>query len=385
VNNDLSKSSSTAGLPMRLLIVDDEEAQMKALCHTLSDHGFIVTGFVSAKAALAAIQQQEFDLILTDLMMPEMDGIALLRGALEARPDIVGIIMTGEGTIATAVEAMKTGALDYILKPFKLSVILPVLSRALMVRRLRLQNAELERRVHERTKELEVANRDLESFCHSVSHDLSAPLRHIEGFANLLVENHAAQLSPEAQRLLGFITTSSTRMGQLIHDLLQFSRLGRQQVLKRPLKVTALVQDVLNDLAESRAGRNIDIRIGDLPDCLGDPSLLKQVFVNLLSNAIKFTRRKENAVIEVGHAAKGGENIYFVKDNGAGFEMSSAKRLFGVFERLHPATEFEGTGVGLSIVERIIQRHGGRIWAEAEIEKGATFFFTLPPVPADAK
>jgi len=362
----------------QILIVDDEAAQMKALCDTLRDEGYATTGFASAKAALHELRTQKFDLILTDLMMPEMDGITLLRSALETDPNLIGIIMTGEGTISSAVEAMKTGALDYILKPFKLSAILPVLSRALAVRRLRMRNAVLEQRVRERTAELEAANRDLESFCASVSHDLRAPLRHIDGFSNLLIENHASQMPEEARRLLKFVSSSAQRMGQLIDDLLHFSRLGRQQLSKQPVNISGLVQEVLEELGKEQGGRSIEIRVGELPDTVGDPSLLKQVFVNLFSNAFKFTRQKEKPVMEVGWRQQGGEGVYFVRDNGVGFNMDHARKLFGVFQRLHTNEEFEGTGVGLSIVQRIIHRHGGRIWAEAGMDKGAAFFFTLP-------
>ncbi len=362
----------------RILIVDDEAAQMKALCNTLRDEGYVTTGFASAKAAVDELRSQKFDLILTDLMMPEMDGITLLRSALEIDPSLIGIIMTGEGTIATAVEAMKTGALDYILKPFKLSAILPVLSRALAVRRLRIRNAELEQRVRERTAELEAANRDLESFCSSVSHDLRAPLRHIDGFSSLLIENYASQMPEEAQRLLKFVSSSALRMGQLIDDLLHFSRLGRQQLTKQPVNISGLVQEVLDELAKEQDGRSVELRVVQLPDTVGDPSLLKQVFINLLSNAYKFTRQREKPMIEVGWRQQKDEKVYFVRDNGAGFDMKHADKLFGVFQRLHRQDEFEGTGVGLSIVQRIVQRHGGRIWAEAELGKGATFYFTLP-------
>ena len=368
----------TEASPARILIVDDEGAQMKALCHTLSDQGYQATGFVSAKAALAALRDQKFDLVLTDLMMPEMDGIALLRAALETDRELIGIIMTGEGTIATAVEAMKTGALDYILKPFKLSVILPVLSRALAVRRLRLKNAELEQRVRERTSELEAANRDLEAFGFSVSHDLRAPLRHIDGYADLVVTEFAGQMPAEAQRMLNLIRTSAGRMGRLIDDLLHFSRMGRQSMSKRPTSMTTLVREVLTETGKERTGRVIEIQVAELPDCVCDPSLLKQVLINLLSNAFKFTRQKEKALVEVGARQQEGETIYFVRDNGAGFDMQNAQKLFGAFQRFHRYDEFEGTGIGLSLVQRIIQRHGGRIWAEAAINEGATFYFTLP-------
>src|ERR1700722_4432704 len=214
--------------PANILIVDDEVAHMKALCDTLQGQGYKTTGFSAPALALAEIQAGRFDVLLTDLMMPEIDGIALLDGARRKDPHLAGIIMTGEGTIATAVEAMKSGAMDYILKPFKLRAVLPVLERALSVRRLRLQNAALELSVRERTAELELANRELEAFSYSVSHDLRAPLRHIDGFTNMLLEQHAGTMSPEGQRLLGVVMDAARQMNGLIEDLLRFSRLSQQ-------------------------------------------------------------------------------------------------------------------------------------------------------------
>ncbi|HZP92559.1 MAG TPA: response regulator [Burkholderiales bacterium] len=362
----------------RLLIVDDEVAQMTALCDTLGDEGYSAAGFSSANEALASLREQRFDLLLTDLMMPEMDGIALLRAAQEIDPHLAGIVMTGHGTIDTAIEAMKAGALDYILKPFKLSVILPVLSRALDIRRLRMENAVLERSVRERTAELEAANRELEAFSYSVSHDLRAPLRAVNGFSNILLEDYLAQLPAEAQRLLNQVSIHAGRMGQLIDDLLRFSRLSRQPLSPQPVNVAALVGEALEGFGTEREGRRIEIHVGPLPDAVGDPALLRQVFVNLLSNALKFTRQRDPAVIEVGCRQQDADRIYYVRDNGTGFDMQYADKLFGVFQRLHGDQQFEGTGVGLSIVQRIVARHGGRIWAEAQVDQGAVFYFTLP-------
>ncbi len=374
--------------PARILIVDDEVRQMNALCDTLRDQEYEVIGFASSAAALAALREGKFDLVLTDLMMPEMDGISLLRAAHEVDQDLVGVLMTGHGTIDTAVEAMKAGALDYILKPFKLSVVLPVLARALTVRRLRMENAALEKSVRERTAELEVANRELEAankeleaFSYSVSHDLRTPLRHIDGFSQILAENHAAELAEPAQRLLQKVRDGAKRLGLLIDELLNFSRLSRQPLVARRVNLRELVQTVLEELEPEREGRLVEIRLGELRDCLGDLGLLKQVFINLLSNAHKFTRLRERALIDVGCESHGGELVCSVRDNGAGFDMKYASRLFGVFQRLHSENQFEGTGVGLSIVQRIIHRHGGRIWVEAEPDKGACFQFTLPAAP----
>jgi hypothetical protein len=312
-------------------------------------------------------------------MMPEMDGITLLRAAQQFDRNMVGIVMTGHGTVDTAVEAMKGGALDYILKPFKLSTILPVLARALSVRRLRMENDELQQRVREHTAALEAANKELEAFSYSVSHDLRAPLRAIDGFSQILVKEHAPQLSDEAQNLLQAVSHNALRMGQLIDDLLAFSRLGHLPVSKERVNVAGLVQNVLDELHREHEGRDVEVRVDPLPDCMGDPSLLKQVWVNLLSNAFKFTRQRERALIEISCHEQQGEKVYVVRDNGAGFDMTYFDKLFGVFQRLHRSDEFEGTGAGLAIVQRIIHRHGGRIRAEAAVNQGAAFFFTLSP------
>jgi len=238
-------------------------------------------------------------------------------------------------------------------------------------------NANLERRVAERTTELEAANRELEAFSYSVSHDLRAPLRAVDGFSQAVLEDYGAQLPEQGRRDLQTIRAGAQRMGILIDDLLTFSRLGRTPLKKQAVDITYLVGHVLEELNYQREGREVEIRIGDLPRSPGDPALLNQVWVNLISNALKYTRRRETAVIEIGCKLEHDEQVYFVRDNGAGFDMRYANKLFGVFQRLHRADEFEGTGVGLAIVQRIIHRHGGQIWAKAAPNLGATFYFTL--------
>jgi len=368
--------STTA--PGRLLIVDDEVAQMKALCETLEMEGYVTSGYSSARQALAALREGDVDMLLTDLMMPEMDGISLLHAARQVDGNLAGVVMTGHGTVDTAVKAMQDGALDYILKPFKLSQVLAVISRALDVRRLRLDNAAMRNRERAYIAELESANRDLESFTFSVSHDLRAPLRAISGFCEIYLQTYADTVPAAGREMLARVTSGAARMDQLIEDLLRFCRSTRQTMVKRTVHLDRLVRKVLADLQSKQTGRNLELRIGELPQCEGDSSLLEQVFVNLLSNALKFTRDSNPAVIEVVANEAEGETVIRVSDNGAGFDMQYAKRLFGVFQRLHSSSEFEGTGVGLSIVQRIVQRHGGRIWAESELGKGATFYFTLP-------
>ncbi len=364
--------------PVPLLVVDDETAHTKALCDTLQLEGYATTGAVSASAALAVMREKAFDLLLTDLKMPEMDGIALLRAAQQIDPDVAGIVMTGHGTIATAVKAMQAGACDYIVKPFRLNQLLPVIARALEGRRLRRLNKELERRILERTRELEVANRDLEAFAYSVSHDLHAPLRAIQGFCDVFMDHHGAGVPAEGQELLRQVRSGADRMGHLIEDLLSFARSGRVPLSLERVSMNDLVGEVLVELLREHAARRVELTVEDLPDCVADPALLKQVLVNLLSNAFKFTAGRDRAHIEVRGGSADGEVIYFVADNGAGFDMKHADKLFGVFQRLHSQQEFKGTGIGLSIVQRIVERHGGKVRGEGRPGEGATFSFSLP-------
>ncbi len=236
--------------------------------------------------------------------------------------------------------------------------------------------ASLEQRVKERTAELEVANKELEAFSYSVSHDLRAPLRSIDGFATALEEDCAAQLSEEGLRYLSFVRGGAQRMGALIDDLLRLSRLTRQPLDKERIDMDSLVRSALDEHAPTCSGRVVQFKVDPLQSCVGDQPLLRQVWLNLLSNAIKYTREKSPAVIEIGCRTEQGHTVYWVRDNGAGFDMQYAGKLFRVFQRLHRDDEYEGTGVGLALVQRVLQRHGGRIWVEARPGEGATFHFT---------
>jgi signal transduction histidine kinase/CheY-like chemotaxis protein len=531
----------------RLLVVDDEEPHMRALCDTLQQEGYVTRGFTSGHDATAALRGESFDLLLTDLMMPQVDGITLLRACRAIDPDLACIVMTGHGTIATAVDALKAGAVDYVLKPFKVNNILPVLARALAMRGLQLENIQLresvsiyelaraithgldhdavvertlaaagwqdgadavcllepgadgetlrlagatgrgapslghpapipgaaldqwiaraqqeledpgrhgdagalfahpfdarigvaipivsggrffgvlgfssarhqrgvrpgqlkaldvlartaatafataalvaelrrmneqlEQRVRERTRELESANRDLESFAYSVSHDLREPLRAVEGFCEMFRTEFAASVAEPGRKILERIWAGASRMNQLIDDLLHFSRFSREPLHCLRVALRELVLQVAQRLKERLGDRQVEIQVGELPDCYADPALLEQVLVNLLSNAFKFTSGRDTARVEVGVLHQGNASVYYVRDNGVGFDMRAAEKLFGVFQRLHSQEAFEGTGIGLSIVHRIITRHGGRVWADSRPGEGATFYFTLP-------
>ncbi|BCB27715.1 hypothetical protein SKTS_26010 [Sulfurimicrobium lacus] len=245
-------------------------------------------------------------------------------------------------------------------------------------------NAELEERVQRRTAEFEAANKELEAFAYSVSHDLRAPLRAVDGFSRKVIMGYGDKLDDEGRRLLQVVRDNAQSMGKLIDDLLAFSRMGRREMASQPLDMDAMVRSVADELRAAEPQRAIEFAFSPLPRASGDAAMLRQVWVNLLANAVKFSRLRQVAHIEVGGQTEGGEVIYWVKDDGAGFDMQYADKLFGVFQRLHRQDEFEGTGVGLAIAQRILHRHNGRIWGEGKPDAGATFRFALPsPMPDD--
>jgi light-regulated signal transduction histidine kinase (bacteriophytochrome) len=232
--------------------------------------------------------------------------------------------------------------------------------------------------LHQRATQLEAANKELESFSYSVSHDLRAPLRHVHGYVELLTAETAGQLSPAAREHLKVIADASVEMGQLIDDLLAFSRMTRTELRADSVRLDELVQESIRGLELATRGRNIVWKIAPLPAVVGDRAMLRQVFANLVGNAVKYSRPRDPAEIEIGCAGEeDGRAVFFVRDNGAGFNMKYVHKLFGVFQRLHKASEFEGTGIGLATVQRIIHRQGGRVWAEGVPNQGATFYFTL--------
>ncbi|HZZ79509.1 MAG TPA: ATP-binding protein [Gemmataceae bacterium] len=348
---------------------------------------------------------------------------ALRRGELQfidvaklpAGPEVEALVASGVHSYAVVpmiareelIGALSFGGQSAAFSPEQLSIARETaaqfaiaITQARLHERVRRQAQELEVRVRERTQELEMAhaelqttnnelvaltaelkaaNNELEAFSYSVSHDLRAPLRAIDGFSRIVLEDYASQLPADANSLLQDVRTNTLQMGRLVDDLLAFSRLSRQPVKGQTVDNGQLVHQCLDELRRACEGRHVDIRVGDLDTCHADPALLKQVWINLLANAVKYTGKRDSAVIEVACKNNDGRNIYYVKDNGVGFDMRYAHKLFGVFQRLHRAEDYEGTGVGLAIVQRIIHRHGGQIWAEAQVDQGATFFFTLDP------
>ncbi|WP_342306200.1 PAS domain S-box protein [Methanolobus sp. ZRKC5] len=243
---------------------------------------------------------------------------------------------------------------------------------------IRKLNAELEQRVVERTFQLEEANKELEAFAYSVSHDLRAPLRAIDGFSKIIMEDYEDQFDEEGERLFNVIRTNTQKMDKLITDLLALSKIGRNEINHVAIDMNAMVKSVFNDLVASENEKSFVFTVSDLPVCFADPTLIKQLWINLLSNAVKYSMHREENIIDVGTYTEDGMNVYYVRDNGVGFDPRYSHKLFGIFQRLHNEKEFEGTGVGLAIVQRIVGRHGGKVWAEGKVNEGATFYFSLP-------
>jgi signal transduction histidine kinase len=334
-----------------------------------------------------ALKRGEPQVINTHALPPGPQADALLASGVHAYM-VMPMIAGGEliGAVSFGGETGPFPAEQVSIAREVATQLAIAVTQAQLYERVKRQAEELELRVSERTAELLAANKELDAFSYSVSHDLRSPLRAIDGYARMLEEDYGEVLDGEGVRLLGVVRANSHRMGQLIDELLAFSRLGREPLRTRPVQLDELVKQIVDETGTDHNGRIIDFVIGTLGIAEADPALLKQALVNLLSNAIKFTRDNPTAVIEIGCRSKtdpGEATTYYVKDNGAGFDMKYYDKLFGVFQRLHSNTEYPGTGVGLAIVQRVIHRHGGRVWADAKPGEGATFYFTLNRDPLD--
>ena len=360
---------------IQILFVEDIPADVVLVKHEFRKAGlpFRTKRVDSKDVFIRELDQNPPDLILSDHGLPGFDGFVALAIAKDKCPEVPFIFVTNSCGDEMAMETFECGATDHVLKN-NLSRLVPAVQRAL-------------RDAEERTKlkqKLDAANQELRAFSYSVSHDLRAPLRHIQGYVDILQTAASQTLDETSRQHLQTIAQSATQMGQMIDALLDFSRLGGAEMRSQRVSLAALVKEVRGELCGQSKGRKVDWQIGDLPEVRGDALMLRRAIVNLLSNAIKYTRTRPKAKIAIGAKNGGSETIFFVRDNGVGFDMNYADKLFGVFQRFHRSGEFEGTGIGLAHVRRIIHRHGGRTWAEGKAEGGATFYFSIPKPPEGA-
>ena len=377
----------------KVLLIEDNPGDARLIQESLSgtDGGSFEVEIADRLApALRRLAGGGFDAVLLDLGLPDSNGPETFAQAKKEAHSVPIIVLTGLGDEALAVKMVQEGAQDYVTKPEVSGGILSRVIRYAIAReqaeqQIRAFNQELEQRVKVRTAELEAAYKEMEAFSSAVSHDLRAPLRHINGYAAILAEALSPEADPEVSKCLARISEASTRMGALIDDLLKLSRAGQQMLTLETTALGMVVYRVIAEMRRDTEGRSIEWKVDDLPSVLCDEGLVRQVLGNLIGNAVKYTRKRALALIEIGQTRALGRHAFFVRDNGIGFDMKYADKLFGAFQRLHSDKDFEGTGIGLATVKRIVQRHGGRIWAEAEPEKGATFFFTLEPEAASLR
>lgn len=365
-----------------VLILDDDPNLRRTLGDILALKGFSFLLAQKGQQALELVAAHEVAVALIDLRLDDMSGLEVLSQIKAISPDTECILLTGYASQNSAIEAVNRGAYSYVQKPADLEQLFVTIKRAVekraAVQAMRQWNAELESRVQQRTAELQMANQELEAFSYSVSHDLRAPLRAIEGFTHILLDEYEDKLDDEGKRLLHIISENVGKMDALIKALLNLSRVSRSEVNKQPVDMKALAEEVYQDLVEGETQSDYKLLLHSLPPAKGDTTLLRQVWMNLISNAIKFSRNSSKRNIEIGAQSGEREVIYYIKDSGVGFNPKYASKLFGVFQRLHRSEQFEGVGIGLAIVQRVIHRHGGRVWAESVPDAGATFYFSLP-------
>jgi two-component system sensor histidine kinase/response regulator len=377
-----------------ILIIDDKPSNIYVLEKLLEKPDRVLLSATTGRNGLMLALENSIDLIFLDVQMPEMNGfeVAQILKSNKRTRDIPIIFQSAEMKERQSImKGFEEGAVDYLAKPLdpeltkaKVSVLLKIQmqKKELIEKNNSLEKAEAEitklnGELEKKIGELELANKEMESFSYSVSHDLRAPIRSLEGYSKILIEDYASTMDAEANRLLQIIRNNARKMDTLINDLLEFSRLGKKEVQKSSVNTEQLVRNIVNEISPV-VNNHAKVQLHSLPPANADYTLIKQVWVNLISNGLKYSAKKKEPLIEIGSHSQAAETVYYVKDNGAGFDMQYADKLFGVFQRLHKTTEFEGTGVGLAIVQRIVLKHGGRVWGEGKPQEGATFYFSLP-------
>ena len=367
----------------RIMIVEDERILALDLAETLDELGYTVAGTASrGEEAIELARRLDPQLILMDVRLDgDIDGITAAE-TIRDEHDVPVVFLTAHADDDTLQRATSTEASAYLVKPFKPPDLRCVIEIALHKHaadmRLRENERWLEQTLQHRTAALEAANRELEAFNYSVAHDLRAPLRGIDSFSQLLIERYSQRLDTEGLAYLNRVRAAASRMSQLIDALLSLAQVGRSELQPLDLDFSQLVQSAASEVAAANPGRSVPTVIAPGMRAYGDSRLLRIVVANLLENAWKFTARRQRPAVEVGPVQNTALPTYYVRDNGAGFDPAYASRLFGAFQRLHPDREFPGTGIGLAIVQRVIARHGGTVWADSRPEQGATFYFTLP-------
>jgi signal transduction histidine kinase len=369
----------------KVLLVEDNPSDARLIQESLaeaSDGPFDLEIADTLASGLRRLGVGGIDAMLLDLALPDSFGQETFVRARAQALGVAIIVLTGLNDDSLALKLVQGGAQDFVAKVDVTGnnltrAILYAIERERLEQKFRILNEELEQRIRERTVELEASNEELEAFSYSVSHDLRAPLTHLSGFADILLEKYGPQIDADGNKYLRRITDAAMKMSHLIDDLLKLSKLSRQDLRFWDVDLRSLVEEVLKELAAESGDRRIEWRIGSLPLIKCDCGLMKQVLINLLSNAIKYTRPRDRAAIEIGQVTIDGQRAFFVRDNGVGIDMRNAGKLFTPFQRFHREEDFEGTGIGLATVQRIIAKHKGRIWACSEPGQGSTFYFTV--------
>lgn len=374
---------------LRILVIDDNPGDAELLREALADVPEARTELAweaTLASGLERLQRERFDVVVLDLTLPDSRGLGTLSRVRRGARHVPVVVLTGLDDRETGLRAVQEGAQDYLVKG-RVDGELLWRSLAYAVQRqraddaVRILNAELERRVEARTRELRLANEELASFVRSASHDLRSPVRTIEGFAHLLLDEHGAQLDVEGRRLVQRIQRAAVKLDAMLDGLLRFSTLTDAALERRPVDLTALARRLVADLARRDADRSVAVEIEDGLVAVADEGLIEIALENLIGNAWKFTRHAPEARIRIGTVPGRRPTVYYVEDTGVGFDPAMADRLFRPFQRLHPEREFPGAGLGLATVRRVVRLHGGRLWAEGRPGRGATFYFTLEPEP----